>query len=151
MPSISQKTDVPGQSCGACAASYVLEELLGLTFRKEDVDALWKTVQFGTAPEPGFIEADHTDPTRLLKMLGRDYSSLKLIGCMVADSPLKRYTQRLAYPSVVQICDPPQKLIADPTWRLIGIYMTEGLHYVATKFQDGFFHRCRVTSWDLPL
>ena len=140
MPSVSQRTDVQGQSCGACAASYVLEELLHLTFTKEDVENLWKRVQFGTAPEPGFIEADHTDPTKLLNALRRAYPELNVAGYMAAGCPLARYTSILADPSVVQDGDPMEYLIANPTWRVIGIYKTDGLHYVVTMYGKGRYH-----------
>lgn len=140
MPSVSQRTHVQGQSCGACAASYVLEELLQRTFTKEDVENLWKRIQFGTPPEPGFIEADHTDPTKLLNTLRRDYPELNVAGYLTADSPLAHLTSILADPSVVQDGDAMEYLIANPTWRVIGIYKTDGLHYVATKYEKGLYH-----------
>lgn len=140
MPSVSQKTDVQGESCGACAASYVVEELLGGIFTKEQVEDLWRRVQFGSPVKPGVIGAEHSDPTKLLKVLERDYPDLKLAGCMAGDSPLRALTQYVAYPSVVQICEPMEKLIANPTWRLIGIYVTDGLHYVATRYKNGHFY-----------
>lgn len=153
MPSISQAT-VGGNCCGACAASYVLEDLLGKVFSVSDIMKLWAKIAF----DPGSgnvnlksgnvlaplsstknIHKEDTDPTKLTKELEASYP-VKAKAYMHPKSALKGVVPLLSDAKKIVKKDGIGLLAGMEKWRGIGIYTNNGgLHYMATKWEGGHY------------
>ena len=141
---ISQLT-VGGESCGACAASYVLEELAGKHLNLVAIKKLWYSVQFAPTKPPNksfhpaapYVLNSHTDPTKLVLALRKE--GLNAHAHMQPHSPLAGLMALLHDASVVKKQEGLRLLIGMSKWRAIGIYFTTGLHYVLTKHDGGHY------------
>jgi len=150
--SISQKT-VGGNSCGACATSYVLEDLLQFIYTKEDIEKIWEKVAFepgnnnanlnksisgttvphsdGTAAGLG-LEAVHTDPTKLVDYLTSISKALNVKAYLKSGSPLAGLSAFCEDGSIIDTGDGLAKL--QPGWWAITIVNNgAGFHYVPIK------------------
>lgn len=141
---VSQQT-VGGDSCGACAASYALQELLNQVLTINEIRTLWNDVKFDntlghTAMAtlgPLTVYWDHTDPTKLSGQLGN--RGLYAVPYRSANSSLSAGNNAIdAYlhdAASIQDGTEGMGLLAAGEKRAIGIYTANGgLHYVLTKF-----------------
>lgn len=144
---------VGGNSCGACAASYALEELANHILSQTDIEDLWKAIQFNSDPSKkgqvmvtiGPFKAywEHTDPTRLNAELnnGKNVGNkLKSTPYRDKKSPLQGIDKLLSDSKAIQAGEGMDLIKADSKLRAIGIYVTSaGLHYILTKYEKGSF------------
>lgn len=142
MPRIQQK----GESCGPCAASYVLEEFGKQTFNNfSDIQKIWDNVKIG--PNRAGLNKDYSDPTQLAKYL-KDTYGLPVELCMVKGSPLKNFlgTGILKYEKDINgDKEGINEIKKDDKKRAIAIYskvpatMPPTLHYMLTKYSKNGF------------
>jgi hypothetical protein len=150
---ISQR-DVGGNSCGACAASYALEEIRNVSFTREKIGALWRNVQFGPLPfYTGWlgIQPDHTDPTKLSVKL--NYLRLFATPYLAKQSMLYRLSWfiPLFQPNSIYHREGMTRLAAmgGQYQRAIGIYLANGgLHYVLTKYDQDAYWIMDSNAWN---
>jgi hypothetical protein len=152
--SISQKT-VGGNSCGACATSYVLEDLLNFIYTKGDIEKIWEKVAFesgvgnanltasisgttvphsnSTAASLG-LEAVHTDPTKLVNYLTSISKALKVQAYLKKGSDLDSA-------GLSAFCEDSSKIddgdglakLQDGWWAITIVNNGAGFHYVPIK------------------
>lgn len=149
---ISQQV-VGGNSCGACAASYALEELQGATFTAQGVRNLWNSVQFGPLPwytRMAGIQPTHSDPTKLSARL----NLRRMFARPFLDTRSELYRYRwfipLFQPDAIYHREGMREIRAgDQSQRAIGIYRTSGgLHYVLTKYDQGTYWIKDSNAWE---
>lgn len=141
---VSQQT-VGGDSCGACAASYVLQEFLNQVLTINDIRTLWNAVQFDNSRGhttmvslgPLTVYWDHTDPTKLCEQLTN--RGLHSVPYRSSSSPLSYNNNAIdAYlhkAASIKNGTEGMGLLSGGNRRAIGIYTANGgLHYVLTKF-----------------
>jgi len=150
---ISQVT-VGGNCCGACAASYVLEDLLNWVFSVGRIEDMWAQIAFdaGNANANLRSDTDHpllpniknedTDPTKLTVLLTAMYPNISAKAYLHPNSPLAPLVPNLFDPN--QIVQPHRDgmglLAGMGNWRGIGIYQNNaGLHYMATRWAGGYY------------
>jgi hypothetical protein len=139
--SVSQKT-VGGNSCGACAASYAVQEFLNKVLTASEIRSLWDDVKFdatlgsGEILKGSGIQYDHTDPTKLGKKLTK--YGLRVTLYRSKNSALNGTDAILADSASLKNDQEGMNAILDGNRRAIGIYKvaTVGLHYILTKFAD---------------
>jgi hypothetical protein len=140
---ISQQT-IGGNSCGACAVSYLVQEIKNYVLGMAEVKTLYSNAQFSNAkghveivPRSG-VYYDYIDPTKLHKQVVNKYK-FNCTSYRTKTSLLSGLDQLLTDPSVVTTGD-GLSLIKNGSKRAIGIYDNgAGLHYILTKFENGRF------------
>jgi hypothetical protein len=132
-----------GDSCGPCAASYVLEEFGKQTFNNfNDIQKIWDKVKLGA--NPAGLSQDYSDPTALAKYL-KDTYGLPVEPCMVKGSPLATFKNILAYANMISEKEGINEIKKDDKKRAIAIYsavpatMPPKLHYMLTKYSKNGF------------
>jgi len=152
---ISQVT-VGGNCCGACAASYLLEDFLKWVFSNGRIEDMWAQIAFDAGPAnanlrsganhpvlgPYGIHNEDTDPTKLTVLLTAMCPNISAKAYLHPNSPLVPVVPKLFDQS--QIVQPHRDgmglLAGMGNWRGIGIYRNKaGLHYMATRWAGGYY------------
>ena len=142
----SQNT-VGGNSCGACASSYALQELLGLYYNLAAIRGLYQDAMFDNTAAAGtfwygILQNDHIDPTKLAEELEEDRMTVELY--VSPASPLQPLIHATKPDGTPVLHDPTRVNVGEGMSlltlqnRAIGIYncIGVGLHYILTKY-DG--------------
>jgi hypothetical protein len=140
MPYIQQKSGT--ESCGACAASYVLEDFGKATFNNwNDVQQIWNKIQL---PKNGVLPDGSSDPTLIAKYL-KDIYGLPVECCMPKASPLAKVATSgiLAEANTILDKDGLNDIKKDKNKLGIVIYALPKdpaaahppLHYMATRYK----------------
>lgn len=145
--SVSQQT-VGGESCGACASSYVIQEFLNQVLSINEIKALWEKVKFDSLKGNSLIAKidglslywDHTDPTKLLEKLRSDYNlTVKAYRSSISDLNSPNVDSLLENSNAIIEGDGMGQL-GNSNRRAIGIFLANGgLHYILTKYSINKF------------
>lgn len=132
---ISQKV-VGGNSCGACAISYVLEQRARKSFTVEKIRSLWDSIKFKERAS-GPVLPDYTDPTLLTLELQKN--GLAATPYIVHTSPLRGLIGLVFKSDIIDKKgeEGMNLLSCGRAPYAIGIYHAYGgYHYILTKFSE---------------